>query len=85
MTGTVSSCPARSWTTRAAGRENFPSFQVGVTTTVCPVNPLASRAAARPAQSRRSRRRGHGNAITNAIGTGQIDMPAARRRGPGAR
>jgi carbon-monoxide dehydrogenase large subunit len=54
--------------------ENFPTFQVGVTTTVCPSNPLGIKgcgeagAIAAPAAVM--------NAITNAIGTEQIDMPA---------
>ncbi len=54
--------------------ENFPNFQVGMTTTVCPSNPLGIKgcgeagAIAAPAAVM--------NAITNAIGTEQIDMPA---------
>jgi carbon-monoxide dehydrogenase large subunit len=54
--------------------ENFPDFQVGMTTTVCPSNPLGIKgcgeagAIAAPAAVM--------NAITNAIGTEQIDMPA---------
>ena len=54
--------------------ENFPTFQVGMTKTVCPSNPLGIKgcgeagAIAAPAAVM--------NAITNAIGTEQIDMPA---------
>jgi carbon-monoxide dehydrogenase large subunit len=54
--------------------ENFPTFQVDLTKTVCPSNPLGIKgcgeagAIAAPAAVM--------NAITNAIGTEQIDMPA---------
>ncbi|ARQ01185.1 xanthine dehydrogenase family protein molybdopterin-binding subunit [Pseudorhodoplanes sinuspersici] len=54
--------------------ENFPTFEVGMTTTVCPSNPLGIKgcgeagAIAAPAAVM--------NAITNAIGTEEIDMPA---------
>jgi carbon-monoxide dehydrogenase large subunit len=54
--------------------ENFPVFQVGMTETKCPSNPLGIKgcgeagAIAAPAAVM--------NAITNAIGTEQIDMPA---------
>jgi carbon-monoxide dehydrogenase large subunit len=54
--------------------ENFPAFEVGMTKTVCPSNPLGIKgcgeagAIAAPAAVM--------NAITNAIGTEQIDMPA---------
>ena len=54
--------------------ENFPVFQVDVTKTVCPSNPLGIKgcgeagAIAAPAAVM--------NAITNAIGTEHIDMPA---------
>jgi carbon-monoxide dehydrogenase large subunit len=54
--------------------ENFPTFHVGMTKTVCPSNPLGIKgcgeagAIAAPAAVM--------NAITNAIGTEQIDMPA---------
>jgi carbon-monoxide dehydrogenase large subunit len=54
--------------------ENFPHFEVGMTKTECPSNPLGIKgcgeagAIAAPAAVM--------NAITNAIGTEQIDMPA---------
>jgi carbon-monoxide dehydrogenase large subunit len=54
--------------------ENFPVFQVGLTETKCPSNPLGIKgcgeagAIAAPAAVM--------NAVTNAIGTEQIDMPA---------
>jgi carbon-monoxide dehydrogenase large subunit len=54
--------------------ENFPTFQVDMTKTVCPSNPLGIKgcgeagAIAAPAAVM--------NAITNAIGTERIDMPA---------
>ncbi len=54
--------------------ENFPTFHVGMTETKCPSNPLGMKgcgeagAIAAPAAVM--------NAITNAIGTEQIDMPA---------
>ena len=54
--------------------ENFPVFEVGMTTTICPSNPLGIKgcgeagAIAAPAAVM--------NAITNAIGTEEIDMPA---------
>jgi carbon-monoxide dehydrogenase large subunit len=54
--------------------DNLPSFQVGMTTTRCPSNPLGIKgcgeagAIAAPAAVM--------NAITNALGTEAIDMPA---------
>ncbi len=54
--------------------ENFPTFEVGMTETKCPSNPLGIKgcgeagAIAAPAAVM--------NAITNAIGTEEIDMPA---------
>ena len=63
--------------------ENFPTFKVDMTVTKCPSNPLGIKgcgeagAIAAPAAVI--------NAITDAIGSEHIAMPATAQRGLGAR
>ncbi len=78
---TASSSPARSWTTAMPRADNLPSFKVDTTVTKCPSNPLGIKgcgeagAIAAPAAVI--------NAITDAIGTEDIAMPATRAGGVG--